>query len=118
MAVNGSAVALISLAMAVALGAFGAHGLEGWVGAARLVTWETAVQYQVWMSLAIWMLSRDANASLGPVIVITLGMVLFSGSLYALVLLDWGSLGAVTPIGGVLLIGGLLWAAFRMLSRR
>ena len=106
-------VGLLSLALAVALGAFGAHGLQSLVNEARLETWHTAVRYQAWISLALVAIASWRGDIAAPVFwCLLLGMVVFSGSLYALVLLDFPRLGAITPLGGVLLISGLGWAAF------
>jgi len=103
---------LCLLALAIALGAFGAHGLESMVTDEQLVTWETAVRYQAWLSLVLigLGLSRLSQARwVFPLLVS--GMCIFSGSLYLLVLLDLPILGAITPIGGVLMMIGLVLAA-------
>lgn len=105
-------VALLSLALAIGLGAFGAHGLTDLVSESRLETWETAVRYQVWMSLALLALNAGRFAVVpGALWTMAAGMLIFSGSLYTLVALDLGLLGAITPIGGLLMIAGLVWAA-------
>jgi uncharacterized membrane protein YgdD (TMEM256/DUF423 family) len=73
---------LCLLALAIALGAFGAHGLESMVTDERLVTWETAVRYQAWLSLVLigLGLSRLSQARwVFPLLVS--GMCIFSGSL-------------------------------------
>ncbi|NBS11322.1 MAG: DUF423 domain-containing protein [Gammaproteobacteria bacterium] len=97
-----------SIALAIALGAFGAHGLASVVSPARLETWETANQYHVWTSLILLSVSlvRDQWHFL-----ITAGGVIFAGSLYLLVLSGHAWLGAITPIGGIFLISGLIVAA-------
>ena len=101
-------------AAAVLLGAFGAHGLVERVSPERLLVWETGAQYQFYHALALLALSSGALrgrwtrwhglAALGWIT----GIVVFSGSLYLLVLLDMGWLGAVTPIGGVAFVVGWL----------
>lgn len=111
---SGSAVAAVLGATAVAAGAFGAHALDGHVTAARLGTWEVAARYQLVHAvvLLILALSPYAVATALSARVIAAGTGIFAGSLYLLVLLDQPWLGAVTPIGGLLLIGGwasLLW---------
>lgn len=103
----------------VALGAFGAHGLEQSVTAARLAAWETGVQYQLVHALALLALGlappRSGIAAVGWLFVV--GTLVFSGTLYALVLFDAPWLGMVTPVGGVLLLLG--WGAlFFALLRR
>lgn len=108
-------MALISMALAVALGAFGAHGLSESVSPARLETWDTAVRYHLWMSVTLLIVSLwtggVARVAIGC---LWIGTAVFSGSLYALVLLDWPILGAVTPMGGLLMITGLVWAAWTL----
>jgi uncharacterized membrane protein YgdD (TMEM256/DUF423 family) len=108
--------------LAVALGAFGAHGLTSRLasltdGAQRLDWWKTAAQYHLAHALALGL----AAAVLGEVragrlacLAFALGILLFSGSLYTMTLTGARWLGAVTPLGGLaLLLGWLLlgWAA-------
>ena len=98
-------------ALAVLLGAFGAHALRSTVDAAALQTWHIAVEYQFWHALALLALacvpaSRWRSAS---AISFALGIAAFCGSLYALALGAPHPVGAVTPLGGVCLIGG--WIA-------
>lgn len=100
-------------ALGVALGAFGAHALEGRVVPARLDTFETAVRYLMYHALGLLLLSRTAGTGVARVL-LTAGTAVFSGSLVILVLTDTGWLGAVTPLGGVLLISGWLLAAWRL----
>jgi len=100
------------LALAVILGAFGAHGLKAMVTPDRLETWDTAVRYHVWMSLLLIALSGSSfQFSSWAYRLIVVGLLIFSGSLYLLVILDVGLLGAITPIGGVLMITGIVIAA-------
>jgi len=101
--------------LAVAAGAFGAHGLQGVLTAARLETWETAARYQMYHALALLFLGlaaarRPAVRWSGPAILLFAGTVVFSGSLYALALTGVGALGAVAPIGGAGLLAGWIWA--------
>ncbi|MCF2943853.1 DUF423 domain-containing protein [Paenibacillus tarimensis] len=103
----------IHAGLAVMLGAFGAHGLEGWLTADRLAIYETGVRYHMYhalgMILAGILLSRGDSRKLrlgGRLMHI--GIFLFSGSLYVLVLTGFTKLGMVTPLGGVLFIAG--WA--------
>lgn len=105
-------------ALAVMLGAFGAHALRGQLDDAALQIWHTAVEYQLWHALAL------LAASLAPGgerrllritgLAFATGIMLFSGSLYALALGAPHAIGIVTPLGGVALIAGwlLLAAAF------
>jgi uncharacterized membrane protein YgdD (TMEM256/DUF423 family) len=108
-----SAVAAFALAVAVALGAFGAHGLRGRLDAYSLDIWEKAVFYHVVHALGILVTPALARAGALPAgsawwvcLLLALGIVFFSGSLYLLALTGTRWLGAVTPIGGVLFIAG------------
>ena len=101
--------------LAVALGAFGAHGLEGRLSPGELATYETAVRYQMYHALALVLLALASAAVPGfrsrlAGWAFTVGILVFSGSLYALVLTGHRWLGAVTPLGGVAFLVG--WAAF------
>ncbi|HEU4650196.1 MAG TPA: DUF423 domain-containing protein [Croceibacterium sp.] len=93
------------------LGAFGAHALKARLGGEALSVWQTAVQYHFWHALALLAVPqlKGAWAKLAGWLFVA-GIVVFSGSLYALALGAPRELGMVTPIGGVALILG--WAAF------
>lgn len=103
---------------AVALGAFGAHGLEGRITAERLETWETAVDYQFYHTVALLFLATFSRAKNTYIrfsfITFSLGILLFSGSLYLLstrAVTGVGNpaiLGPVTPIGGLCFMLGWL----------
>lgn len=104
-------------ATAVMAGAFGAHGLRERVSDRYLAIWETAADYQLAHALAVLALalalllsSRLANVAATQWVLRCwlVGTVIFSGSLYLLVLTGIGWLGAITPIGGTLLIIGWL----------
>ena len=108
-------------AVSVALGAFGAHGLEGTVTPARLETWRTAASYGLAHALAATAAGllaglRPSTAALWAGRLLLTGAVVFSGSLYALVLLDVPALGAVAPVGGLAMIAG--WAALAVAAWR
>lgn len=109
----------ITMLLAVALGAFGAHGLKSRVDESMLAIWSTATQYQMIHGLAMLLCALIARSFDNPSFLICgflflAGMVFFSGSLYVLVLSNIRILGAVTPIGGVLFLVG--WAYFAYLS--
>lgn len=109
MLVAGGAAALLG----VAAGAFGAHGLEGRVPPGDLETFETAVRHQMWHALALVALAPAAARWPDPLwgvagALLLAGIVVFSGSLYALVATGVGWLGAVTPLGGLSFLAG--WA--------
>jgi uncharacterized membrane protein YgdD (TMEM256/DUF423 family) len=100
-------LAAVSGGAAVLLGAFGAHGLAKRVDAKDLKVWETAAHYHLVHSVALLVASAHPRAKV-PALLFTSGMALFSGSLYAMVLTGHRWLGAVTPVGGLLLTGGWL----------
>jgi uncharacterized membrane protein YgdD (TMEM256/DUF423 family) len=105
--------------VAVAAGAFGAHALEQRHTAARLATWDTAVRYIFYHLPLLLVLGSgllgDGRAVRWSCRLVIAGLSIFSGSLFALVLLDQGWFGAVTPFGGVLLLGA--WLAFLLALR-
>ncbi|GGH23340.1 DUF423 domain-containing protein [Sphingobacterium alkalisoli] len=102
--------------IAVILGAFGAHGLEGKISEYHLETWKTANQYHFYHTLALLFLSTFSRAKSPSIrvsyIAFTAGILLFSGSLYVLSIrslfdieiASW--LGPVTPIGGLFFMTG------------
>ena len=94
--------------LGVALGAFGAHSLEGLVTPERLSTFETGVRYQMYHALGLLLLAVLPLATERASLLIFAGVLIFSGSLYLLVLTGTSWLGAVTPVGGVLMLTG--WA--------
>ena len=95
-------------ATAVAAGAFGAHALADHVTPERLETWRTAAHYHLVHAAVLLALELAPTPRVLPVRLFALGILLFSGSLYLLVLLDIPVLGAVTPFGGVAFIAGWL----------
>jgi uncharacterized membrane protein YgdD (TMEM256/DUF423 family) len=115
------ALGAISALVAVAAGAFGAHGLRARLSPDMLAVFETGARYQMYHALALlaagWGASRwpgAAAAWAGWLFVA--GTLVFSGSLYALALSGQRWLGAVTPIGGVAFLAGwaaLAWSAIR-----
>lgn len=108
-------IGCIAMALAVGAGAFGAHGLKESVTPERLEVWQTAARYHAYHALALIALELlESRAGGRPGyrlagVLFLVGLVLFSGSLYALVLLDQGWLGAITPIGGTAWI--VAWSA-------
>jgi uncharacterized membrane protein YgdD (TMEM256/DUF423 family) len=108
-------VAGVLLAIATVAGAFGAHALKSHWPAERLDVYVTAVRYQFYHSLGLLGVGLalrffDAGALRAAALLIVVGIVLFSGSLYALTLGAPRVIGAVTPIGGLALIAG--WIVF------
>ena len=104
----------INAFLAVALGAFGAHGLKHFATDASLQIWATAAQYHFYHALAlllIGILVRDYPRAIITGQFFLAGIVLFSGSLYLLALTQIKILGAITPLGGVCFLLGWLWLA-------
>lgn len=97
-------LACILIALGIALGAFGAHGLRGRVPEADLGIWNTAVFYHLFHALALLVLSQMQITKIFPLHLMLAGVIIFSGSLYALVLSNIRVLGAITPLGGTALI--------------
>lgn len=101
-------------ALGVILGAFAAHGLRGSIEPRLMETFQTAVQYQLIHALALLLVSLTMGwlgQSLSfeiSVYAFMAGIVLFSGSLYGLVLTEMRWLGPVTPLGGLCFIVGWL----------
>ncbi|HMH52625.1 MAG TPA: DUF423 domain-containing protein [Candidatus Acidoferrum sp.] len=110
----------LSGALAVALGAFAAHGLRSRIGADALATFETGARYHMYHALALlavaWACARWPGAwtsAAGWLFVA--GTLLFSGSLYLLAITGVRALGAITPLGGLAFMLGwlaLAWAAW------
>jgi uncharacterized membrane protein YgdD (TMEM256/DUF423 family) len=120
--------ASISAGIAVALGAFGAHGLEtlveqGKIAETRIATWHTAVQYQFYHAIALCIVAfaypnlKAKTATIARYAFIA-GILLFSGSLYLMTVspllagseIRW--LGAITPLGGIAFITGWICLVF------
>ncbi|WP_437626231.1 DUF423 domain-containing protein [Sorangium sp. So ce1151] len=105
--------------LGVALGAFGAHGLKARLdalpdGALRASWWQTGSQYHLIHALALALAALLAartggSAATAAGFLFAGGVILFSGSLYAMTLTGTRALGAVTPLGGLLLLAG--WVA-------
>jgi len=115
-------LAAVLLFLAVALGAFGAHALKARLTPDLQAVWQTAVQYHAWHALAllatgVLLVARpDARVGLAAWLFVA-GIVLFSGSLYAMALTGARGLGAVTPVGGFAFLVGWLafaWGASRL----
>ena len=107
-------------ATGVVLGAFGAHALETRLDSASLDSWSTAVQYHllhaaVLLALGLHALRSGRAVSL-PAALFSLGIALFSGSIYLLVFTRQPWLGPLTPLGGLCLIGG--WLTLPSVARK
>ncbi len=108
----------LNMAIAVMLGAFGAHGLKNKVTVEQLAWWHTGVEYHVYHALALLILGTLIAAQpqlaipKGSAWALQIGIVIFSGSLYAMTLGAPRWFGAITPIGGTAFIVGWLWLAY------
>ena len=117
------AVGSILAGLGVVFGAFGAHALKASLSPEMLATFETGVRYQMYHALGLlalaWAISRWPERRLVPAAWLLLaGTVVFSGSLYLLVLTGARWFGAITPFGGVALIAGWTLVAWRLLTHR
>jgi uncharacterized membrane protein YgdD (TMEM256/DUF423 family) len=113
--------------LAVVLGAFGAHALRGYLanmpdGDSRQRVWETAAHYHLVHALAVAVAAYLAGKGSGSSLPVAAGLcflggiVLFSGSLYAMGLTGIRALGAITPFGGLAFIAG--WALVALAAWR
>ena len=113
------AVASILGTLGVAMGAFGAHALRGRLTPDQLASFATAVQYHLLhsvalLALALWGLAAGRSIQV-PAALFSAGVVLFSGSIYGLLLTDQRWLGPITPLGGLCFIAG--WLSLLLLAR-
>jgi uncharacterized membrane protein YgdD (TMEM256/DUF423 family) len=108
------AAGALNAAIAVAAGAFAAHGLRDHLEPRALEVFETAARYQMYHALA--MILAGLLVARTPGWIFQLGIALFSGSLYVLALTDVKALGAVTPFGGLAFLVGWLWLAWSALK--
>lgn len=111
----------VSAFVAVAAGAFGAHGLKNSLSQEMLQIFETGVRYQMYHAFGLFVAAWAAERFPGSLVttagwLFVAGTVLFSGSLYLLSLTETRWLGAITPLGGVAFLAGwlcLAWSAWR-----
>ncbi|GAA3402067.1 DUF423 domain-containing protein [Paenibacillus hodogayensis] len=112
----------IAMLLAVALGAFGAHGLKDKIEANMLAAYETGVQYHIAHALGLIAIgliadklgeSRTISRAAGFIVA---GIILFSGSLYVMAVTGIGKLGIITPFGGVSFLVG--WAMVAIAVRK
>ncbi len=100
--------------LAVALGAFGAHGLKGRLTSlGTAAQWETAALYHFLHAVGLLAMAGLPRVPRGPVLCFVAGVALFSGSLYVLALTGVRALGMVTPLGGVAFLLGWAWLAWK-----
>ena len=120
-------IAAVSGFLAVAMGAFGAHGLKGFLAEVpdlqlRMSWWEKAVRYQMWHTLLLALISIINQSTPHKWLSISsfavfIGIVIFSGTLYTMTLTNLRILGAITPIGGLSLLFGWASLAFWAFTR-
>jgi uncharacterized membrane protein YgdD (TMEM256/DUF423 family) len=122
---NWSAIGALLLALAVALGAFGAHGLKGRLDEYAISVYEKAVFYHFVHAIGILLVSLLAKTGALPAAsenriawLLFLGILFFSGSLYALAVSGVRVLGAITPIGGIAFIAAWVWLGLALLRAR
>ena len=114
-------------ALSVALGAFAAHGLKELISNNAIATFETGVRYQfyhVFALLAVAVLYKDLPAVKAAGWLFAGGIILFSGSLYVLSIIQgmvqpgYQWIGAITPFGGLLFIAGWLWMLVAVMKNK
>jgi uncharacterized membrane protein YgdD (TMEM256/DUF423 family) len=122
---NWTAAGALAMALAVMIGAFGAHGLQGRLDAYSMGVYEKAVFYHFVHALGLLIVSglRAAgvvarSAARWTCVLLTAGILIFSGSLYALALTGNRMLGAITPIGGMAFIAAWVVLAASVLRPR
>ena len=113
---SGAAISFV----AVACGAFGAHGLKNRLSPELLAVWNTGAQYMMYHGLALFAVSYMADRAPGKAVnaagyLFLAGIALFSGSLFALALTGERRLGAITPLGGLCLLGA--WASLAFAAK-
>lgn len=107
------ALGAVNAALAVAAGAFGAHALKDRLEPRMLEVFETGARYHMYHALALVLCGAIATRGATTAgWILQAGIVLFSGSLYALALTGTKGLGAITPIGGLAFLVGWAWLAW------
>lgn len=112
----------VFMALAVLLGAFGAHALKQNLSPEMLAIYKTGVEYQFYHALGLLLIGligfhiKSKYLSRAGLLII-IGMILFSGSLYVLTLSGIKAIGAITPIGGLSFIAGWILLAVAVWNR-
>lgn len=120
-------IGIVLIVVAIILGAFGAHALKEVLTEKRLSSYEVGIRYQIYHGLAFLILGLNARQftfSLKPISrLLFLGVLLFSGSIYALAMQDvlgvsMKFLGPITPLGGVLMIVGWIVLMMKLIKSK
>ena len=111
----------VMAALAVSIGAFGAHGLKSKVSSEDLVIFETGVRYQMYHSLGLILIGIlgfhfPSNIIQLPAALFIIGIIIFSGTLYLIPLTGLRWFGAITPIGGTALIAGWVVLVYNIIK--
>jgi uncharacterized membrane protein YgdD (TMEM256/DUF423 family) len=102
-------------ATGIVFGASGAHGLRDSLSPEALGWWQTGVQYQMWQAIGLVAIgAAPIPRRRGPALMLVIGTLIFSASLYATALSGARWLGVVTPVGGALMSLGWLWLVLRL----
>jgi uncharacterized membrane protein YgdD (TMEM256/DUF423 family) len=122
---NWTAIGAVLMALAVGMGAFGTHGLRNRLDAYSMSVYEKAAFYHFIHALGILLVSLLGRTTAISVAgqarvawLLLIGIIIFSGSLYALALSGVRILGAITPIGGIAFIAGWLLLAYEAVRAR
>ena len=118
---NWLSIAAVNMAAAVGFGAFGAHAIKARASIEQLNWWQTSTQYFFYHALGLLIISvliRLGYSSQTPAWLIQAGILIFCGSLYLMALGAPRWFGAITPIGGTLMIIGWLWLAYSIFRLR
>ncbi len=105
-------------------GALGAHGLTGYLGESSLNSWQTGVEYQVLHAILLFAIGgyqasgKSGLRSIFSGAFILLGTLMFSGSIYSMLLFSWDWMWPITPIGGLFLILGWLLIVYDAFDSR
>lgn len=115
-------ISSLMMALTVSLGAFGAHGLKSIISPEMMKVYHTGIDYSFYNTLGLFLISilmhlkPNSKKIIISAWLLFIGTIIFSFSLYALVLLNLPILGAITPIGGTLIIIAWITLAFGILK--
>jgi uncharacterized membrane protein YgdD (TMEM256/DUF423 family) len=112
----------VFMALGVLLGAFGAHALKSILSPEMLAVYKTGIEYQFYHALGLLLIGLigfqvKSKYLQWSGLLITIGIILFSGSLYALSVSGIKAIGAITPIGGISFVAGWIFLALAIWKR-